>query len=341
MDFAQQSTAAHSSRPQINVQHLSKDYRVHHRLPGLSNSIRAIFRRQYEVIHAVQNVSFTIEAGEIIGFLGANGAGKTTVLKMLAGLLHPGAGDISVMGFTPHKRDPEYLRQFTFVMGNRNQLLWDLPASETFLVNQAIYRVPDKEFRETLDELITVLELTPLLTKQVRKLSLGERMKCEIAAALIHRPKVLFLDEPTIGLDVTTQAAIRDFIRIYNKKYNATVLLTSHYMRDVTALASRVMIIDHGSIMYDGDLYSLVERTAPYKLLQLTLQRPIAVEDLLLLGEIESIAGLHVTLRVAREQIKEIATSVLTTIPITDISIEEPPIEDVIRKIFHRGDVYA
>ncbi len=325
----------------IHVQQLVKHYRVHHRAAGLRGSVRSLFRRQYETVRAVDGISFDIAQGEIVGFLGPNGAGKTTTLKCLSGLLYPTSGQVNVLGFTPHKRERNYLTQFTLVMGQRNQLLWDLPAMETFLVNQAIYDVPEKEFREMLDELVALLNLEPLLTKQVRKLSLGERMKCELAASLLHRPKVLFLDEPTIGLDVTAQAAIRDFILTHNRRYNATVLLTSHYMADVTALADRILVIESGRLIYDGDLGGLVERTAPYKLLRLTLEKPVAGHDLSALGEIESADGLKVVLRVPRRQTKDVAARALASLPVADVTVEEPQVEDIIREVFRKGGDHA
>lgn len=321
----------------VHVDSLVKYYRVHHREAGLRGSVRSVFRRQYEIVKAVDGISFDIQQGEIVGFLGPNGAGKTTTLKCLSGLLYPTAGQVSVLGYTPFKRERSYLKQFTLVMGQRNQLLWDLPAMETFLVNQAIYGVPEQQFRETLDELVALLDLRPLLTKQVRKLSLGERMRCELAASLLHRPRVLFLDEPTIGLDVTAQATIREFIRVYNQRYDATVLLTSHYMADVTALASRILVIEQGKLMYDGDLQALVEQTAPYKLLRLTLEAAVESAELSRLGEVESSDGMKVTLRVPRTATKDAAAQALSTLPVADVSVEEPPVEEIIREVFRRG----
>ena len=325
----------------IHVQQLVKHYRVHHRAAGLRGSVRSLFRRQYETVKAVDGISFDIAQGEIVGFLGPNGAGKTTTLKCLSGLLYPTSGQVNVLGYTPHKRERNYLTQFTLVMGQRNQLLWDLPAMETFLVNQAIYGVPEKEFRERLDELVALLNLEPLLTKQVRKLSLGERMKCELAASLLHRPKVLFLDEPTIGLDVTAQAAIRDFILTHNRRHNATVLLTSHYMADVTALADRILVIESGRLIYDGDLGGLVERTAPYKLLRLTLEKAVDGHDLSALGEIESVDGLKVVLRVPRRNTKDVAARALANLPVADVTVEEPQVEEIIREVFRKGGDHA
>ena len=283
---------------------------------------------------AVKGVSFQVKSGEIFGFLGPNGAGKTTTLKCLAGLLYPTGGTVSIMGFIPSKRQAAYLKQFTFVMGQRNQLMWDLPAIETFIVNQAIYEIPEKQFRQTLDELVALLGLEPLLTKQVRKLSLGERMKCELAASLLHRPHMILLDEPTLGLDVTAQAAIRDFIRVYNQQTQATVLLTSHYMADVTALASRVLVIERGCLVYDGNLQQLVEQTAPYKLLKLTLGQAVTASELTGLGEVESHDTFKATLRVPRHSTAEVAGRALATLPVADMTIEEPDIEDIIRQVF-------
>ena len=247
----------------IEVDGLVKHFRVHRREPGLRSSLRSLLRRDDLEVRAVEAISFDIAEGEVVGFLGPNGAGKTTTLKCLTGLLHPTAGAVRVLGWTPHDRRREFLEQITLVMGQRNSLFWDLPAMDAFAVNQAIYRVPRTQFRETLDELVTLLGLEPLLGKQVRTLSLGERMRCEIAGALLHRPRVLFLDEPTLGLDVNGQAAIRDFLRAYNARHGATVLLTSHYMGDVSALARRVLIIDHGRLRFDGDCGLSWSRTPP------------------------------------------------------------------------------
>jgi ABC-2 type transport system ATP-binding protein len=310
---------------------------VHRKAPGLRGSLRNLVRRDYETVKAVDDISFDIEQGEVVGFLGPNGAGKTTTLKCLAGLLHPTAGSATVLGFVPHRREAAFLSQITLLMGQRNQLLWDLPAIETFLVNQAMYGLPEAQFREALDELVALLDLEPLLTKQVRKLSLGERMKCEIAAALLHRPRVLFLDEPTIGLDVTAQAAVRDFLRAYNRRLQVTVLLTSHYMADVVALARRILVIDHGHLIYDGDLQALVEKTAPYKLLRLIFSRPVDVSDLARLGEVEASDGLKVSVRVPRASSTQVAASALTNLPIVDIAIEDPDVEEIIAEVFRGG----
>ena len=319
---------------QIIVEQLRKYYDVHQKEPGLAGSLRSFFKRQYRQVKAVDGISFQIEPGEMVGFLGPNGAGKTTTLKVLSGLLYPTGGRAEVLGFIPHERRAEYLTQFTLVMGQKNQLMWDLPAIETFLVNKAIYEIPDADYRKTFGELDDLLELGPLVKKQVRKLSLGERMKCELAAALLHRPRVLFLDEPTIGLDVTMQVAIRHFVAEYNRRHGATVILTSHYMADVTALTRRIIVIDQGKLLYDGDLWALVEQVAPYKLLSIVLREPAARDALAQYGEVESLDGVKATLRVPRGYATEVAARLLSNIKLDDVLIEEPPVEDIIRQVF-------
>ena len=323
---------------QIDVNHLAKHYRVHHKPAGFMGSLRGFFHRQYQNVKAVDDISFQIEDGEIVGFLGPNGAGKTTTLKVLSGLLHPTAGQVGILGFTPFDRKPEFLKQITLVMGQKNQLHWDLPAMETFIVNQAIYDIDDKTFRRTIGELTELLDLGPLLDKQVRKLSLGERMKCELAAALLHRPKVLFLDEPTIGLDVVMQARIRQFIAEYNHRHGATVLLTSHYMADVTALCRRVIVIDSGKLIHDGDLQAMVARLAPYKILKLVLRHPVACEVLAPYGQVDDCNGLRAIVRVPRETATRAAAQILGSVPVADVTIEEPPIETIVSELFGNGN---
>ena len=291
-------------------------------------------------VRAVEGVSFAIAPGEVVGFLGPNGAGKTTTLKMLSGLLHPTAGTARVLGYVPWQRDRDYLRRMTLVIGNRNQLYWDLPAMDTLLVNQAIYRIPEDQFRATVRELTDLLDLAPLLTKQVRQLSLGERMKCEIAAALVHRPSVLFLDEPTLGLDVTMQTRIRQFIRDYNERTGATVLLTSHYMADVEALCRRVVVIHEGRLLYDGDLRGLAERLAPFKILGIALEAGAAEPDWARYGErIPAPNGDdgRVHLRVPKQEAARITGRLLSEYAVADLTVEDPPIEAVIDQIFQRG----
>src|SRR5512139_1961684 len=323
-----------SQMTQILVERLCKYYQVHQKEPGFVGSMKSFFNRKYFDVKAVDGVSFSIEPGEMVGFLGPNGAGKTTTLKVLSGLLFPTQGRAAVLGFTPHERRPAYLKQFTLVMGQKNQLIWDLPAIETFLVNKAIYELSTPDYDATLKELDELLDLQPLFKKQVRKLSLGERMKCELAAALLHQPKVLFLDEPTIGLDVTMQVAIRQFVAAYNQRHGATIILTSHYMADVTALTRRVIVIDRGKLLYDGDLRQLIEQVAPYKLLSLVLREGTSSNVLAQYGELESIEGVKATLRVPRGQATEVAAHLLSHIKVDDVLIEEPPVEDIIRQVF-------
>ena len=313
---------------------LVKHFSVHKRQAGLRASLRGLVRREHVEVRAVEEVSFRIAEGEIVGFLGPNGAGKTTTLKCLSGLLHPTAGSVRVLGHVPHERRREFLQQITLVMGQRNSLFWDLPALDAFAVNQAIYRIPPAQYRQTLDELVGLLGLEPLLGKQVRTLSLGERMRCEIAGSLLHRPRVLFLDEPTLGLDVNGQAAIREFLTAYNARHGATVLLTSHYMGDVTALTKRVLVIDSGRLRFDGDLGALVERHAPYRLLRVTLSDGLSAAALGDYGDLEAVDGAKATLRVPRTATVSVAARLLADLPVADVSIEDPPIEDVVRAVF-------
>jgi ABC-2 type transport system ATP-binding protein len=318
----------------IEVRNLRKYYQVHRKEAGLRGSLQAFIRRRYETVKAVDGIDFTIDSGEMVGFLGPNGAGKTTTLKVLAGLLHPTAGEVRVLGYTPFERKTAFLKQITLVMGQKQQLLWDLPAIETFEVNRVIFEMPVHEYRRMLDELTDLLELGDLLNKQVRKLSLGERMKCELAAALLHRPQVLFLDEPTIGLDVTMQARVREFVAEYNRRYGATVLLTSHYMADVTALCRRVIVINHGRLLYDGNLQRMVEQVAPHKIIHLTLHQPIALETLNRYGEVQRYDGLEVELKVPRYETSRIGAQLLSELPVADVNIAEPPIEEIISEVF-------
>ena len=323
--------------PHILVDHLCKYYQVHQKEPGLVGSLKSFIWRKYHDVKAVDDISFAIDAGEIVGFLGPNGAGKTTTLKVLAGLLYPTAGIARVLGFTPSERRADFLRQITLVMGQKQQLNWDLPAMETFLVNAAIYEIPADQFKQTLAELTELLELGPLLKKQVRKLSLGERMKCELAAALLHRPQVLFLDEPTIGLDVTMQTKIRQFVAEYNERYGATIILTSHYMADVTALCKRVIVIDHGKLLYDGDLHALAEKIAPHKLIRVEFAQPLNGQRLEDYGEVVKRRGQRAELLVPRDATSDVAARMLAQLPIADVTIEEPPIEDVITRVFEQA----
>ena len=322
--------------PAITVETLSKTYRVPEREGGMGAAVRSFFRRKYRDVPAVHEVSFRIASGEIVGFLGPNGAGKTTTLKMLSGLLHPTGGQATVLGFTPWDRKSDFLRAITLVMGQRNRLSWDIPAADSFLLNQAIYRLTDAEYKRTLDELNELLDLQPIIKKPVRNLSLGERMKCELAAGLLHRPKVLFLDEPTIGLDITAQARIRAFLREYNRRTGATILLTSHYMADVTALCERIIMIHHGRLKYDGGIAQLSQRIAPVKLIDVTLLDG-APADLSRYGTLlpAENGGGQRRIQVPADEVAMITARLLSDLPVQDLTIEDVPIEDVIERAFH------
>ena len=321
----------------VAVRDLNKCYAVHEKDPGIAGSLRAFFHRKTRAVEAVRRVSFELMPGEVVGFLGPNGAGKTTTLKMLSGLLHPSGGEARVLGFEPRRRERDYLRQMTLVMGQKQQLLWDLPALDSFLVNQAIYEIPDDQYRATMREFTEVLGLEGILKKQVRKLSLGERMKCELAAALLHRPKILFLDEPTIGLDVNMQEAVREFVREYNRRYGATVMLTSHYMADVTALAQRILVIDAGQLVFDGDLARLAEQGSGGKTIRLQLRRPVSAPELAPYGEVVHSDGLSAELTVPRREVSARAARLLSDLDVADLTVEDPPIEAVLAELFGAG----
>ena len=321
----------------IEVDRLRKWYRVHRRAPGLGAALRSLFHRSYEDVKAVEGISFSISAGERVGFLGPNGAGKTTTLKVLSGLLHPTEGQVAVAGFVPRERARGFLEQITLVMGQKQQLLWDLPPSETFLLNRAIYDIPRKQYDATVAELTELLDLAPLLGKPTRQLSLGERMKCELAVALLHRPKVLFLDEPTIGLDVSMQATVRGFVRAYNERFGATVLLTSHYMEDVAALCPRVMVIDKGRLIYDGGLSDLVRRVRPDKRMLLRLSRPVERRDLEALGSVIEHGDAEAIVQVSQDALQPAVARALSSLPLTDLTVEDPPLEEVMRDLFAQG----
>jgi ABC-2 type transport system ATP-binding protein len=285
-------------------------------------------------VKAVDDISFDIQAGEIVGFIGQNGAGKTTTLKVLSGLLYPTSGEVSVLGFNPWDRKPEFQKQFALVMGQKNQLWWDLPAMESFLLNKAIYEVPDEQFKKTLDKLMDLLDVRDIVNIQVRKLSLGQRMKCELIAALLHSPKVLFLDEPTIGLDVVMQKVLRDFIKAYNEEFKATIILTSHYMGDVKELCKRAIVIDHGQKIFDGDLQEIIDRYARNKILSLTLNEPVQQNALEKFGELKEFDYPKATLLVPRAKAAKIAGELLTHFSVADVNIEEPTIDAIIRELF-------
>ncbi len=321
--------------PLIDVRDLSKVFEVPEREPGLRAAAKSLVRRKTRDVRAVGDVSFEVEAGEIVGFLGPNGAGKTTTLKMLSGLLHPTSGELSVLGHEPSKRERDYLSRITLVMGNRNQLQWDLPALDSFELTRAIYRLREAPFLEQRDELIELLDLGDLVNKPVRNLSLGERMKAEIANSLLHRPSVLFLDEPTIGLDVVMQRRIRTFLAEYNTRHDASIMLTSHYMADIEALCERVIVIHEGSLLFDGALGDLSDRFAAHKTLVVTLGE---AADLSGYGEVVEASPTQVTLRIPRGDTAAVTGRLLAEQPVTDLTVEDPPIDDVIELAFASGD---
>jgi ABC-2 type transport system ATP-binding protein len=316
----------------VRVEELTKTFRVPEREAGLRAATVSLFRRKTRKVQAVDSISFEIEPGEVVGFLGPNGAGKTTTLKMLSGLLYPTSGEAVVLGHVPSRRERDFLRQITLVMGNRNQLQWDLPAVDSFELNRAIYRIPRPDFVRLRDELIELLDVGDLVRKPVRQLSLGERMKVEIVGSLLHRPQVLFLDEPTIGLDVTMQKRIRTFVAAYNRRYEATVLLTSHYMADVEALCRRVIVIHHGRILFDGELARLGDRFAAWKTIAVDLED--GTGDLSAYGEVIEAEGGSAKLRVPRAETARITARLLAEQEIHDLTVEDPPIEDVIEIVF-------
>ncbi|HAM72257.1 MAG TPA: ABC transporter [Verrucomicrobiales bacterium] len=324
--------------PAIEVSQLTKSFRTYKKAPGFWGAARGLFRREYEQTIAVNGASFRIEEGEFVGFLGPNGAGKTTTLKMLAGLLHPTSGEASVLGFRPWERADGYRRQFALLLGQKNQLWWDLPARESLELNGRIYGLPQERYRKTVDELTELLSVRDKLDVMVRELSLGERMKMELIASLLHEPKVLFLDEPTIGLDVVSQKVVREFLRRHNRQHRTTILLTSHYMADIQELCQRVIIIDHGTVFFDGPLSEVVDRFADSKLvtIQCPETAPFPNERLELHGEVISQSGGTLQLRVKRDRVIPVCKALLEELPINDIDIQEVPIEEVIRDLFQR-----
>jgi ABC-2 type transport system ATP-binding protein len=327
------------TQPQIEVQNLSKTYRVPVRSEGLRASFKGLVQRKYDEVPAVQAVSFSIPTGEIAGLIGPNGAGKTTTLKMLTGLLRPTSGSAAVAGFVPWERSHAYLRQISMVFGNKSQMLWDIPPLDSFRVLGEIYRVPPAQYHQTLDELVELLDMQTLLAKPVRSLSLGERMKCELVAGLLHRPQVMFLDEPTLGLDVSMQLRLRRFLIDYNHRSGVTILLTSHYMADVMALCPRVILIHHGRLLYDGELGALAQKMAPFKLLRVTLRSENGGEQPALPPGVELTGrdGAHLTLRVPRQNAPAATAQLLASLSVADLTVEDPPIEAVIDQVYQAG----
>jgi len=318
----------------IEVKNLKRYYKVYQKEEGLRGSIRGLFSRKYYDVKAVDDISFDLEEGELVGFIGPNGAGKTTTLKCLCGLLFPSSGNVSVLGYKPFDRKANFLKQISIIMGQKNQLWWDLPAIDTFLLNKEIYEVPHKQYQAVLDELVEMLEVRDLLKVQVRKLSLGQRMKMELIAGLIHSPKVLFLDEPTIGLDVLMQKKLREFIKDYNTRYKATIILTSHYMEDVKELCKRVILIDRGSLIFDSSFAKLAKEIADYKLISFVLEEPVEIEQLQQIGVVKNYDFPGATIAVPREFSIKKSVEILEKLKISDLNIEEPKVEDIIREAF-------
>jgi ABC-2 type transport system ATP-binding protein len=321
----------------ISVRGLKKHYRVHKRPPGLAAAVKSLFKREYTTVPAVDGIDFEIKPGERVGFLGPNGAGKTTTLKVLSGLLYPSEGEVRVDGHVPQKREVAFLKKIMLVMGQKQQLLWDLPPADTFELNRAIYDVPRDEMKKRVDELVELLAIGDVIQKPTRQLSLGERMKCELAAALVHGPKVLFLDEPTIGLDVSMQVVMREFIRKYNEQHGATLILTSHYMDDVAALCPRVIVIDKGRLSYDGGLDDLVQRVRPEKRVTFRLSAAVPASQLEGLGKIVKHEPAEAVLQVPSDQVNGVVGKALASLPVKDLTVENPPLEEVMSELFSRS----
>jgi ABC-2 type transport system ATP-binding protein len=326
--------------PIIEATGLSKTYRVFQKNPGLMGALRSLFRRQYKEVHAVADVSFQIEPGEMVAFLGPNGAGKTTTLKMLSGLIYPTTGTATVLGFVPWQRPDAFRRRFALVMGQKNQLWWDLPAGDSFQLHREIYSLSTDAFNRTLGELTELFAVKELTRQPVRELSLGERMKMELIAALLHEPQLLLLDEPTIGLDVVAQVAIQHCLKEYNATRGVTMLLTSHYMRDVEALCSRVLVIAHGRVIYDGPLAGITERFGRSKLVRLQFASEDTPADLSRFGEYTS-SGPVAELKVERTRVAEVLAAILDCYTVVDMSVQDPPLDQVIARVFEEGRVHA
>jgi ABC-2 type transport system ATP-binding protein len=323
----------------ITVENLSKSFEYYRKELGLKSSFRNLFHREKLTKDAVREISFQIDEGEIVGFLGPNGAGKTTTLKMLSGILHPTGGNASVLGFTPWERKKAFKMQFAIVMGQKAQLWWDLPANESLYLNKCIYEVEDKAYQQTLAELTDLLDVKDLLSVQVRRLSLGERMKMELIAALIHKPKLIYLDEPTIGLDILSQKKIRQFLRYYNQQKKATIILTSHYMEDIEDLCRRSIIINQGHIVYDGDLHKVNDVFAQSKIIRLQLSAPVSPDLLACFGLLKEHADFTATLEVPRLELKERSKAILDQLPVVDFNIEDIPVEEGIALLYQRREM--
>jgi ABC-2 type transport system ATP-binding protein len=321
----------------ISVNNLKKNFDYYKKEAGLRNSLKNLFHREKLIKEAVKGISFEIEEGEIVGFLGPNGAGKTTTLKMLSGILYPTSGEAQVMGYTPWQRKREFKKKFSIVMGQKNQLWWDLPASESFELNRCMYELEYGEYKKTLNELLELLDVKDLLDVQVRRLSLGERMKMEIIAALIHRPRVIFLDEPTIGLDIISQKKIREFLKYYNQKTKATIILTSHYMNDIEDLCKKTIVINHGSVVYNGSLAGVNDIFGNKKIIKLQFDNKIEKDMLQRFGSVKEHDGFTSLLEVDKADIKEIARVILERFPVLDFNIQDIPLEEGIAELYGKG----
>ncbi|MDX2127903.1 MAG: ATP-binding cassette domain-containing protein [Chloroherpetonaceae bacterium] len=322
----------------IEVSHLVKEYRSVKKESGILGTLKSLLNRQYQIKKAVNDVSFKIEKGELVGFLGANGAGKTTTLKILSGLLFPSQGNVRVLGYEPSKRSDAFRRQFSIVLGQKNQLIWDLPADDSFLLLKEIYEIPTPIYHQRLDELCRMMDVKDKLGIQLRQLSLGERMKMELIGALLHAPKVLFLDEPTIGLDVVAQKSIREFIKKLSQAGETTIILTSHYMQDIEELCDRVMIMDAGKLIFDGALGGIIEKFSSEKLLSIDFERSVTEIELRSYGRVTEVQDEHAKLRLPRKDISTRSATLLSSFPVKDITIEDIPIEDIIREIFEKRE---
>ena len=320
----------------ITVRHLKKEFAYYKKSAGLKGSVHNLFHRETLIKEAVRDVSFSVKKGEMMALLGPNGAGKTTTLKLLSGILYPTSGEVTVNGFVPWERKNEFKRGFSIVMGQKTQLWWDLPASDSLYLNKCIFGVDDAEYRKTVEELAELLDVKELMNVQVRRLSLGERMKMEILAALVHRPGILFLDEPTIGLDIVSQQKIRDFLKYYNEQTKTTVILTSHYMRDIEELCDRAVIINRGLPVYDGALSQINTLMGDKKLLTLSVSRPVPSGELEIFGKIRGNSETSIVLEVQRERLKETASAVLAALPVDDFTVTDIPLEESIAKIFQK-----
>lgn len=333
-DFVVWQRKVDAMAPMIQVSSLCKNYQVPVKEPGLVNTIKHFFARKYRNVEAVKSLSFEIEEGEFVGFLGPNGAGKTTTLKMLTGLIHPSSGSVQIAGFTPFDRKTPFLKSISLVMGQKQQLLWDLPALDSLRINAAVYDIERNEAQRRISELAEMLSLDEELKKPVRKLSLGERMKCELLAALLHNPQILFLDEPTLGLDINAQAAVRAFLKAYNETHKATILLTSHYMADITELCQRVLVIHEGVLRHNGELSELAEKFAPYRELSVQFSEAVSEADLKPYGEIQKHVENSCVLLVPQTSLTETTARLLQSFTVTDLSISEPPFEKIIGRMF-------